>query len=195
MVLIVESDAARVELALQNGKLACPSCGGELRPWGWARARTLRQAQGAQRQRPRRSRCFSCKVTSVLLPDVALCRRVDEVVVIGTALLHRASGAGQRKIAAALSRPRETVRGWLQRFTRSAEALAAHFWSWSFALDARLDGMVPSASPFEAALEAIGAATRAASLLLGPRPVWSWASAMTGGRLLCNTSSPFPAPR
>ena len=46
-----------------------------------------------------------------------------------------------------------------------------------------------------AALEAIGLATRAASTLLGPRPVWSWASAMTAGALLTNTTSPFPKPR
>ncbi len=194
MVLIVESDPTRVEVALVRGQLACPHCDGELRPWGRARARTLRRSSGEERHRPRRSRCSSCKATSVLLSDVALVRRVDEAAVIGQALLARAAGAGQRAIAATLSRPRETVRGWLQRFSARAEALAAHFAAWALALDARLDEVVPSPSCFDAALEAIGLATRAASILLGPRPVWSWASAMTGGGLLSNTSTPFPAP-
>jgi hypothetical protein len=53
----------------------------------------------------------------------------------------------------------------------------------------------PQGSGFADALEVIGLATRAASLLFGPRPVWSWVSAMTGGALLSNTNSPFPAPR
>lgn len=195
VVLIVETDAARVEVALVNGQLACPRCRGRLRPWGWARERTLRRVVGPVRLRPRRSRCSSCKATSVLLGDVALLRRVDEAVVVGTALLRKAAGVGARRIAAEISRPRETVRGWLRRFAERAEALAAHFRSWAFVLDARLDQVVVSASPIDAALEAIGVAARAASLLLGPRPVFSWASAMTAGALLANTSSPFPPPR
>lgn len=194
MVLIVENDAPRVEHALKAGQLACPHCDGVLRPWGFARTRTLRRAHGVECHRPRRSRCRSCKRTCVLLFDAALLRRVDEAAVIGTALLHKAAGAGCRRIAAALCRPRETVREWLQRFADRAEALAAHFRAWAFALDARLDELSVPASPLEGALEAIGMATRAASSLLGPRPVWSWASAMTAGRLLANTSSPFPVP-
>jgi transposase-like protein len=195
VVLIVENDPARVEAALNDGLLACPHCNGELRPWGWATARTLRRADGVERHRPRRSRCSSCKKTSVLLRDVALARRLDEAAVIGTALLRWSAGASQRRIASLLARPRETVRGWLQRFAERAEALAAHFTSWAFALTARLHELSPQPSPVASALEAIGLATRAASTLLGPRPVWSWASAMTAGALLANTSPPFPRPR
>ena len=87
------------------------------------------------------------------------------------------------------------MRGWLRRFCARAEMLAGHFASWAFALTARLDEVPFQASPVASALEAIGLATRAASTLLGPRPVWSWVSAMTGGALLANTSSPFPRPR
>jgi hypothetical protein len=94
-----------------------------------------------------------------------------------------------------LGRPRETVRSWLQRVDARAERLVEHFNAWAFALDARLDVLAAADSPLSCALEAIGLATRAASLLLGRRPPWSWASAMTGGMLLANTSSPFPAPR
>lgn len=130
----------------------------------------------------------------MLLPDVALLRRVDEAAVIGAALFEAAAGGGQRRIAAVLGRPRETVRGWLQRFAARAERVRAHFSSWALALDARLDEIELRSTPLARALEAIGLATRAASILLGPRPPWSWAAALTGGMLLSNTSSPFPVP-
>lgn len=193
-MLSVENDPVRVDAALRGGLLACPHCAGELRPWGSARLRVLRLRQSEQRFRPRRSRCRSCEKTSVLLPDIALVRRVDEAAVVGAALLETAKGAGQRTIAAVLGRPRETVRGWLQRFAERAGAIRTHFASWALALDARLDEIDLRPTPLARALEAIGLATRAASILLGPRPPWSWAAALTGGMLLSNTSSPFPVP-
>jgi hypothetical protein len=119
---------------------------------------------------------------------------VDEAAVIGAALSAKNDGEGYRKIAARLDRPAETVRGWLRRFTERAETLLPHFRRWALALDARLDQLPSLKSAFANALGAIGTATRAASLLLGPRPAWSWASAMTAGRLLFNTNSPFPQP-
>jgi transposase-like protein len=180
---------------LRDGNLTCPRCSGQLRPWGSARFRVLRLGEGEQLFAPRRGRCRSCASTSVLLPDVALVRRVDEAAVIGAALLAKAAGSGQRKIAAALGRPRETVRSWLQRFASRAERIRVHFVSWALALDARLEEIAPRSTPFAQALEAIGLATRAASILLGPRPPWSFVTAMTDGALLSNTSSPFPAPR
>jgi hypothetical protein len=131
----------------------------------------------------------------VLLADICLCRRVDEAAVIGRALLEKAAGAGHRTIAIRLARPKETVRGWLRRFSSRVVLLQDHFRHWAFALDPRLEMIPPQGSGFADALEAIGLATRAASLLFGPRPVWSWVSAMTGGALLSNTNSPFPAPR
>ncbi|EQD35767.1 hypothetical protein B1B_16771, partial [mine drainage metagenome] len=128
------------------------------------------------------------------LTDVCLCRRVDEVAVIGRALLEKAAGAGHRTIAARLARPPETVRGWLRRFSARMEVIQEHFRRWAFVLDARLETVTPQGSPGADALEVIGLATRAASLLFGPRPVWSWVSAMTGGALLANTNSPFRSP-
>jgi transposase-like protein len=193
-MLIVLNDLAHVERELVGGRLTCPHCNGELRPWGHARRRVLRTATNNEELRPRRSRCSNCHVTSVLLADVCLCRRVDEAVVIGRALLEKAAGAGHRTIAARLGRPKETVRGWLRRFSSRVELLQEHFRSWAFALDPRLEDVAPQGSGFADALEAIGLGVRAASLLLGPRPVWSWVSAMTGGQLLANTNSPFPAP-
>ena len=194
-MLIVWNDPTRVESELRAGRLSCPHCDGELLPWGYARQRTLRARAHDEELRPRRARCRDCHKTSVLLPDTCLLRRVDEVAVIGTALLAKASGAGHRKIATMLGRPRETVRGWLRQFSSRAAVLRAHFRRWALALDPRLEAITPQASVPADALEAIGLATRAASLLFGPRPVWCWASAMTGGALLCNTSSPFPTPR
>jgi hypothetical protein len=134
-------------------------------------------------------------MTSVLLADICLCRRVDEAAVIGRALLEKAAGAGHRTIAIRLGRPKETVRGWLRRFSSRVELIQEHFRLWAFALDPRLETITPQGSNGVDTLEVIGLATRAASLLFGPRPVWSWASAMTGGALLSNTSSPFPTPR
>jgi len=194
-VLIVWNDPARVEAALRDGDLSCPHCDGALRPWGHARFRVLRSRSAAVDLRPRRARCSVCAKTSVLLPDVWLLRRVDEVAVIGGALLQRAAGLGHRRIAAQLDRPPGTVRGWLRRFSSNAQPLLAHFRHWALALDARLDEIEPQGSVLGDALEVIGLATRAATVLLGPRPPWSWASAMTAGALVSNTSSPFPVPR
>jgi transposase-like protein len=194
LMLIVLNNPAHVESELRAGRLACPHCEGELRPWGHARRRVLRTQTEDEEHRPRRPRCSNCHTTSVLLPDVCLSRRVDEVAVTGRALLEKAAGAGHRTIAIRLARPRETVRGWLRRFSSRIVALQEHFLRWAFALDPRLEQVTPQGSPFADALEAIGLATRAASLLFGPRPVWSWVSAMTGGQLLANTNSPFPSP-
>jgi hypothetical protein len=72
--------------------------------------------------------------------------------------------------------------------------LRAHFTSWALALDARLHEVAASTSPLAGALEAIALAGRAASLAFGPRPVWAWATALTRGGLLANTTWPFPGP-
>ena len=194
-MLIVVTDPTHVERELLAGRLSCPHCDSELRPWGHARRRVLRTATHNEEHHPRRARCSKCQVTSVLLPDVCLVRRVDEVAVIGRALLEKAAGAGYRTIAAQLGRPKETVRGWLRRFSSRAAALRDHFRRWAFALDPRLEMITPQGTLLADVAEAIGLATRAASLLFGPRPAWSWVSAMTGGALLSNTNSPFPAPR
>ena len=194
-MLIVWNDPCRVEAALVAGELTCPHCDGELRPWGHARRRMLRARTKTEAVQPRRGRCAVCGKTSVLLPDLWLTRRVDEVAVIGSAIRAHAAGSGHRRIATMLDRPAETVRGWLRTFASRAELLSAHFRRWAIALDARLDQIEPERSVLGDALEAIGLATRAASILLGPRPPWSLASAMTGGMLLSHTSSPFPLPR
>lgn len=195
-MFIVGSDARDVEASLVAGELACLPCGGQLRPWGYARERTARLAEGTERHRSRRGRCRSCRKTTVLLPERFLARRVDSAEVVGEALLARGKGASQSVIASLVGRPRETVRNWLQAFSARAEALGRHFTSWALALDPTLDGVVARATAFADALEALGLAAQAASLALVPKPAWSWASQMTRGGLISTASynTNWPAP-
>lgn len=194
IVLIVESDPSKVEADLAAGLVACPVCGGRLARWSFARRRWLRGEANRVEVRPRRGRCRSCGKTQVLMPDVALGRRVDTVAVIGRALMLAAGGSGHRKAAAGVDRPVSTVRGWLRRLVAAAARVAAHFTAWAYALDVHLGAVGPAGSPLADAVEAVGVAARAASLRLGIRPGWSWASALTAGRLLANTNTPWPVP-
>ena len=68
--------------------------------------------------------------------------------------------------------------------------MTAHFTLWAHRLDPNLGPIAPAPSVLAGAVEAVGVAARAASLRLGPRPAWSWASVLSGGMLLYNTSSP-----
>lgn len=186
-MLTVGLDAVRVEDRLVEGGLVCPGCGGELRPWGWARARVLRDEWGRVLLRPRRSRCGSCGRSHVLLPVVALVRRADSVGVIGLALAARAAGAGARRVAAVVERPVETVRGWLRRFAHRAERVRIVFTA--LLVEVGVDPVVPAAlrSTFEDAVAAIvgaGAAARSRWPEVGELPAWFLAAAVSGGRLL-----------
>jgi len=123
----------------------------------------------------------------VLLPAWCLSRRADEGAVIGSALQAAAAGAGHRTIAAGLGRPASTVRGWLRRFAARAEAVRAFF----TVLLARTspDPVMPAgaAGPVAAAVSAIaGAAVAVAQRWpqLGTVPVWTAASAASGGLLI-----------
>jgi len=194
VVMIVGSDSQRVEHDLASGTIGCPSCGGSLGSWGFARWRVVRAEGGPLALRPRRTRCRLCRSTHVLLPDALLVRRVDTVAVIGAALTAAAAGAGHRRAAERVGRPASTVRGWLRRFRTAAARVAAHFAAWAHRLDPMLVAIEPAGSPVADAVEAVGVAARAASLGLGPRPGWSWASVLTVGGLLCNTNSPWLAP-
>jgi hypothetical protein len=133
-------------------------------------------------------------VTHVLLPATMLARRGDWVATVGRALELKTAGAGQRTIAAAIGVSRSTVRGWLARFTDVAEQVRDHLWRWALWLDPGLVRLEPSGSPFADAVAAVAAARGAAAVRLGIDGHWTFASAATAGRLLCNTSSPFPGP-
>lgn len=190
---MVENDGGGVERDLAGGRMACPGCGGELRPWGFARWRVLRERACERKVRPRRSRCRSCLVTHVLLPAVALLRRRDLAAVIGEALRARyLDGASRRAVAAGAGVHPDTARGWLRRFVVRADDVRVAFTSLAHRLDAELGPIEPRGSPPVDALEAIGVAARAATRRLGPAPLWEFVAGASGGRLLSNTSCPLP---
>lgn len=189
-MLTVRADVAKVEAALVAGALACPECGGVLRPWGWARRRVLRGGSSPVAVRPRRARCARCGLSHVLLPVFALVRRADLVEVIGAALAAKAAGMGARVIAGRLGRPCETVRGWLRRFAGRAQAVRVFFTR--LLVDVGVDPVPPAAagSPFADAVAAVlGAAVATGSRWpgVGEVPPWRLAAAATNGRLLFPT--------
>ena len=186
-VLTVGVDRTGVESRLAGGGLECPGCGGVLRPWGWARPRTLRERDGVVVLRPRRSRCSACGGSHVLLPVFALVRRADVVSVIGAALAAKAAGSGARSIAAVLGRPVETVRGWLRRFAQRAEAVRV--WFTRLLVDVGCDPVPPAAarSVFADAVSAVVGAARQISPRwpqIGAVSPWWLAAAASSGRLL-----------
>jgi hypothetical protein len=186
-VLTVNGDRDEVERQLAGGELACPLCGGVLGGWGNARLRPVRVMRGPDAEVvPRRSRCRECGGTHVLLPAWCLLRRADAAV-IGAALEAAAGGGGHRKVAVLLGRAASTVRGWLRRFAGRAEAVRVFF----TVLLARTapDPVMPAgaAGPAAAAASAIAGAVAAVAArwpLLGEVPVWTAASAASGGLLL-----------
>jgi hypothetical protein len=194
-MLIVCAEQVRVEAELVGGLLGCPSCRAVLGPWGHGRERVLRCSVGDRLLRPRRARCRGCEGTHVLLPDLVLSRRRDEVVVIGAAIEAKVAGEGRRPIAGRLGVPADTVRGWLRRFAERAGEIRAHFTRCAVALDPEIGAVLPAGSGIADALEAIAVAVRAWVLRFGPGDPWRIASVLSGGVLLCNTSSPFPAVR
>lgn len=193
-MLIVGIDVAAVEADLLAGHLTCPICAGTLRPWGHGVDREVRLLVSSERRRFRRSICRSCRGTHVLVPEDTLFRRRHGVEVIGAALIAKGRGSGHRSIAWQLGVAPSTVRGWLRRFAAMAGFLRDHFVRWAHTIDPGHDHRSPGASSFDDALSAIGMLGIVAIRRFGPRPVWSLASVITGGGLLCNTSSPWAAP-
>lgn len=189
-MVTVSPDTSVVESQLETGVLSCPSCSGVLGPWGWAQERTVGRAWAARRVRPRRSRCRGCRATHVLLPALMLLRRADWVETIGRALDFRSRGWSHRRIARELGVARSTVRAWLSRFIEGAEVIRAHFTRWAIWLDPRRSRIAPSGSVLA---DAVGAVRAAAEAAQSTTP-WRFAAAATAGRLLSNTSLPFPGP-
>jgi hypothetical protein len=191
---MVEADAESVESRLVDGEIACPGCGGELRPWGHACWRTLRDHGRLVRLRPRRSRCRSCLVTHVLLPVLALVRRLDLAAVIVEALVARyLKGQSRAEVTRSAGASWDTVRGWLRRFERRADEIRAEFAALAHRWDADLGPIEPRATVALDAVEAMGVAVAAAVRRFGPMPPWALVAGASGGRLLANTSSPIPA--
>ena len=59
--------------------------------------------------------------------------------------------------------------------------MAAHFTVWAHRLDPTLGPIAPAGSALADAVEAIGGGRPGGVVAPGPRPAWSWASALTAG--------------
>ena len=129
----------------------------------------------------------------MLLPDLCLSRRQDEVSVIGMAIEAKVAGSGFRSIAGRLGARAGTVRGWLRRFDERAELIRTHFTRWAVVLDPELGPILPAGSGAADALEAIAVAVRAWVLRFGPGDPWRIAGVLSGGVLLATRNTPLPA--
>ena len=149
--------------------LLCGGCGGSFRPWGYARTRVIRERGGVRRLlRPRRIRCGGCHVTHVVLASVFVPRRADSAHVILAALLAKAGGRGHRAVAADLSLPSGTVRGWLRRASTNAEQVRVAATQLAVVADPLIGPIDPTGTALGDALEALGRAVAAVRRRLGP---------------------------
>jgi transposase-like protein len=192
-MMIEVFDTAAARYALARRKLPCPECGTALRPWGRARARTVRELGGGLLTvRPDRARCTGCRVTHVVLDAGLLPRRAYTAAVAGQALVAAARGRGHRLIAQQLAVPHGTVRGWIRRARGSVGRLREAGVRAVVALNP--DALPARTWPDQLAyaLDVLGAAAMA----LGDRfavaqhaSPWARVNVLTRGRLL----SPLPA--
>ena len=194
-MLTVSDDAVSVELDLLAGRVACPGCGGRLRPWGSARPRVIREGLGpdwAGRQlQPRRARCGGCRATHVLLEVRLAVRRADSADVIAAAIEAKtALGWGHRRIAAGCGRPISTVRGWLRAFRASAASISDRFTGLLVrdAPDAVVLWPTPAGTVTGEALSALMAYADGLARRFGATVTVTWVQAgiaTSNGRLFC----------
>jgi transposase-like protein len=191
MIEVIDARAARQALAA--GRLACPTCGGMLRPWGRTGERTVIEATGAIAVRLDRARCRSCRATHVVLPATLIPRRSYPLGRIATALAAAGLGAGSRSVAARLDVPVGTVRSWLRRARDNADQLYRFGVQTVVALNPDLLPTTPRPTQLGDALTALGAAAAAAIqrfTLDHQRNLWPVINMLTRGRLLAPTFSP-----
>jgi transposase-like protein len=175
---------------IEVGEQACPECGQRLGGWGgyW---RWLR-GPGSERLWIRRCRCSRCRRSHALLPDFVLERRLDEVRVIGQALvLSITSGLGMRPVAERLGVPMTTARDWRRRFRVNAVGLATLLVALAVGLDPA-PVLLSGTDHEHAALEALGASWQRARTRFGERIplLWCFWSLISGGRALGTNRSP-----
>ena len=187
--MILVSDQAQADLG--GPELRCPDCPGQLRRWGFARARSLRSFGGGRVWlRPRRVRCASCKVTHVLLPALAPPHRAYTIDLVGQALLASAGGQGHRAIGADLGVPPDTVRDWIRRVRGRAEWLRVQGTIAAHTLDPMLPVIVPAGSALGDAMSALATAAAASVRRLGPTaPPWQIIALIARGQLLAPVRS------
>ena len=133
-------------------------------------------------------------MTHVLLPVLALLRRLDLAAVIVEALVARhMEGRTRVELTRSMGAPWDTVRGWLRRFERRAVEIRVEFTALAHRWDADLGPIEPRSTVALDALEAMGLAAAAAVRRFGPTPLCALVAGASGGRLLANTSSPIPS--
>lgn len=175
MTMVLSPDQSLPDLVASANR-ACPGCGGNLRRWGHARWRVVRDPAGDWRYRPGRVRCRACGVTQVVLPPDVLVRRRDSVAKIAKAWRLFAAGQGARRASRLLGIPMETVRGWRRRLSTRARIMFGR----SQGDDRR---RLTRALAFVEA-EAIRAGW------LTQRDIWRFVAYRSQGRLLSNTNWP-----
>ena len=146
----------------------CPRCHRRLGRWSgyW---RWVRYPADQRRIWIRRTRCRACGSSHALLPDFLFFRRLDEVATIGQVLALSASVDGElRALARRFDLPRETLRGWWDRFRARSPTLLAEVSAVAIGLDAapldlrQTGAAVDSASNASATCGGSGVASAAA---------------------------------
>lgn len=190
MIEVIDARSARD--ALVAGLLRCPSCRGQLRPWGRARVRKALGRDGVHTARPDRSRCRLCGTTHILLAAQLVARRNYTADVIGTALMAGGEGAGQRRVAVRLGVPAGTVRSWLRRARNNAQAVYRFGVEKVVVLNPALLPTTVRPTPLGNALNALVAAASAAADRFGLSVTdpWPLINAISQGRLLAPPSYP-----
>ena len=170
----------------------CPICRRRLAKWSgyW---RWVRYPVDQRRIWIRRTRCRPCRSSHALLPDFLFFRRLDEVATIGQVLALRAGGEIElRALARRFDLPRETLRGWWDRFRARSPTLLAEVMEVALGLDAApLDLRQKGKSVvFEALDQTLDRARRRfGEQRVGE--VWRLWSRISGGKVLAtNTSTP-----
>jgi hypothetical protein len=138
----------------------------------------------------RRVHCRRCGTSPGLLPAFCLSRRLDEVAVIGLAVVWVVQGRPVAAAAGVLAVARSTVRGWLVRFGERAGELTAIFASLAVSLGSGPFDL--PTIPARAAVLAIGRAFAAARKRLAGNvmALWRFVAAVSGGAALAANRSP-----
>lgn len=168
----------------------CPGCHRRLGKWSgyW---RWVRYPHDQRRIWIRRTRCRPCRSSHALLPDFLFFRRL-EVASIGQVLALQATvNVELRALARRLDLPRETLRGWWDRFRARSPTLLAEVVEVAIGLDAapldlRRQG---EAVVFEALEQTLHRARRRLGEQ-GVGDVWRFWSRISGGKVLATNTSP-----
>ena len=175
----------------------CPRCRGTTIFWsGYERSVRLGfdPAAGGVSRHVRiwvpRVHCPGCGATPGLLPAFCLARRLDEVEVIGLALVWVVAGRPVAMVAVLLAIARSTVRGWVACFAYHAPGIAYRFAGLAIEWGSEVFDL--GSPPARAALEAIGRAYGAVRGRLAGNVVtlWRFVSAVSGGAVLATNRSP-----